>query len=59
MMDLKSLAEHLDEMPVYPYFTYSQMIVCTLDVRSDLGASELLAERFPIQLSMLAPKLKY
>jgi hypothetical protein len=42
-MDLKSLAEHLDRMPVHPYFTYCQMIVCTLDVRSDLGAGKLLS----------------
>lgn len=36
-MDLKTLAEHLDQMPMFPYFTLSHIIVCTLIARADLG----------------------
>lgn len=39
-MDLKSLAERLNQMPIFPFFTICHVIVCTLNVRSDLGSGE-------------------
>lgn len=39
-MDLKALAEYLDQMPMYPYFTLCHIVVCTLDARADLGTSK-------------------
>lgn len=40
-MDLKSLAEWLDQMPIDPYFTYFHIVACTLYVRTDMGAGKL------------------
>jgi len=39
-MDLKSIAERLDHMPINPYFSSCHIIVCTILVRSDLGTGE-------------------
>lgn len=44
-MDLKNLAEQLDQMPMFPYFTLCHIIVCTLNARADLGSGELLGLR--------------
>lgn len=41
-MDIKTLAEHLDQMPMYPYFTVCYITVCTLNVRSDMGQGEFI-----------------
>lgn len=39
-MDVKTLAERLDQMPMFPYFTTCHAIVCTLHTRQDLGLGE-------------------
>lgn len=40
-MDVKTLAEHLDRMPMFPYFTLCHIVVCTLNARADLGPGKL------------------
>lgn len=36
-MNVKSFAERLDQVQMFPYFTLSHIIVCTLSARADLG----------------------
>lgn len=41
-INIKTLAEHIDQMPMFPYFTLSHVLVCAMNARIDLGAGELL-----------------
>lgn len=36
-MDVKTFAEYLDQVQMFPYFTLSHIVVCTLSARADLG----------------------
>lgn len=49
-MDVKSLAEYLDQMEMFPYFTLCHIIVSTLNVRADLGSGKSLCTIFNVEL---------